>query len=137
MIEDPAFPIKEALLAAYKDQIETHGGSHGVRDEGGLDAALARAEQIRAYAETPPDLFQLAAAICYGITRIRHPFVDGNKRMGFIALHMTLWINGFYLDATEADAAKIMIGVSEGSVSENDLVKWVSDHSFERDQEEG
>lgn len=129
MTRAPVYPPAQALVEAHRRLLEAYGGSPGLRDPDALAAAIARAEQIRAYAEQPPDVFRLAAATAYGIARIRHPFVDGNKRVAFVALFITLDLNGFYLDAPETEAAEMLERVSAGTAGEEDLVAWVVRHS--------
>ena len=77
-------PIK-AIIDLHAEALEEHGGAPGLRDKGALEAALARPRQILAYSEESVTVFDLAAALCVGICR-NHPFVDGNKRAGFLAL---------------------------------------------------
>jgi death on curing protein len=74
--------LLEVIKAAHQAQLEEHGGSPGIRDEGALLSALARPENLFAYGE--PTMFELATAYASGIIR-NHPFVDGNKRTGFLA----------------------------------------------------
>lgn len=124
------YPPLEAILEAHDRLLERYGGSAGVRDPGGLEAALARAEQLRAYAEVEPDLFELAAAVGYAIVRIRHPFVDGNKRTGFYAAVATLWMNGWRLDVAEIAAAEMFERLAAGEVEEAALAAWLKAHSY-------
>ena len=70
---------KHETLTIHSQQLTEHGGSTGVRDEGLLESALARAQNLLAYSEEAPSLPRLAAAYGFGIAR-NHPFVDGNKR---------------------------------------------------------
>jgi death-on-curing protein len=130
---EPLYPPLEALLEAHERLIELYGGATGVRDPAGLEAALARAEQLRAYAEEEPSIFALAAAIGYAIARIRHPFVDGNKRVAFYATVATLWMNGWLLDAAERDAAEVFEKVAAGSMEEAELIDWLEQRSLRRD----
>jgi death-on-curing protein len=130
---EPLYPPLEALLEAHERLIKLYGGATGVRDPAGLEAALARAEQLRAYAEEEPSIFALAAAIGYAIARIRHPFVDGNKRVAFYATVATLWMNGWLLDAAEREAAEIFEKIAAGSIEESELTGWLERRSMRRD----
>jgi death-on-curing protein len=109
--------------------LETYGGVSGVRNPGGVEAALARAEQLLAYADEQPSLFVLAAAIGYAIVRIHHPFVDGNKRTGFYATVATLWMNGWRLDVSETTAAEVFERLAAGEVEEAALAAWLELHA--------
>ena len=70
----------------------------------------------------------------FSIAKIRHPFVDGNKRSGFDAILIVLGLNKNYLDVAEREAERMMDGVSSGRVSEEELVAWVTKNSFEFDE---
>jgi prophage maintenance system killer protein len=104
------YPPIEALLEAHQRLIERYGGAAGVRNPGGVEAALARAQQIEAYAEGEITVFVLAAAIGFGFARIHHPFVDGNKRVAFYACFATLWMNGWRLDVGDGGACGARAG---------------------------
>lgn len=123
------YPPLAAVLEAHDRLLEAYGGSSGVRNPGGVEAALARAEQLRAYADEEPSLFALAAAIGYAIVRIHHPFVDGNKRTGFYATVATLWMNGWRLDAAETEAAEMFERLAAGEVEEAALAAWLEQRS--------
>jgi death-on-curing protein len=129
-VKEPVFPPIEALLDLHADLIAEHGGAPGLRDRGALEMSLARPKQITAYGEGPVTVFDLAAALCTSILR-NHPFVDGNKRAGFVALGITLGMNGLFLDVSEREAAEMIESVAAGQRSEEDLRQWVADNSYE------
>ena len=128
-----AYPPIEAILQAHERLIERHGGAVGVRNPGGIESALARAQQIAAYAEGDQTIFTLAAAIGFGFARIHHPFVDGNKRVAFYATFATLWMNGWYLDVAEREAAEKMERVAAGTIDEVAFATWLQAGSVQRD----
>ena len=105
--ERDARTLHERLLAA-------HGGAEGVRDAGLLDSALARPRQRDAYGDEP-DACDLAAAYTAGIVR-NHPFVDGNKRVGFVLGVLFLEINGSRFTATEEAATQAVLDLAAGSM---------------------
>ncbi len=78
----PVWVLRETVLALHEQLLAAFGGSSGIRDEGLLDSALARPENRHAY--DAPAVFELAAAYAFGLVK-NHPFVDGNKRIGFAA----------------------------------------------------
>jgi death-on-curing protein len=127
------YPPIEALLEAHQRLIERYGGAAGVRNPGGVEAALARAQQIEAYAEGEITVFVLAAAIVFGFARIHHPFVDGNKRVAFYACFATLWMNGWRLDVAESEAAEMVERVAQGQVAEDAFARWLQDNSLRRE----
>ena len=81
--------------------LAVHGGAPGMRDEALLQSALGRPQQLYAYT-TAPDITDMAAAYTAGIVR-NHPFVDGNKRIGFVVGILFLELNGYRFSATEGD----------------------------------
>lgn len=114
---------KAVILAVHDEQLAEHGGLRGIRDEGLLDSALARPQQLANYSTTP-DFADLAAAYGYGIAR-NHPFIDGNKRTAFVAALLFLMLNGYRLQATDADKVMIMLKVAAGEISEEAFVDWI------------
>jgi death-on-curing protein len=125
------YPPLAAILEAHARLLERYGGAGGVRDPGGVEAALARGEQRRAYADEEPSVFALAAAIAYAYARIHHPFVDGNKRIAFYAAFATLRMNGWVLDAAEREAAKLFDQVAAGDCDEATLAAWLEQNSVQ------
>ena len=117
---------KQALLILHDESLATHGGGSGMRDEGLLDSALARPLNLVAYADAanPPDIARLAAAYCVGLAK-NHAFVDGNKRAAFLATGLFLYLNGYRLTATQADATLTVLGVAASEVSEADFAQWL------------
>jgi death on curing protein len=122
-------PPLQALLDLHRQSIDRFGGSHGVRDLGGVEAALAPAEQLIAYGGDDVSLFAIAAAIGHSLCKNRHPFVDGNKRAAWFAMFAVLRLNGYYLDAREVDATAMVLGIADGSRSEADLVEFLRTNS--------
>lgn len=108
--------------AIQVDQVREHGGLAGLRDEGLLEAALARPRHQWSY-KRRPDLAGLAAAYAYGLIR-NHPFHDGNKRVGFVTAVVFLGLNGKELVADEPDVVTSILGVAAGRVSEAALARW-------------
>ena len=112
---------KRAVLAIHAEQLAEHGGAPGVRDEGLLDSALARPRQRAAYAK--PDGAELAASYGYGIVS-NHPFVDGNKRTGFVTGATFLLLNGRAFEASERDVATTFEQLAAGELTEQRLADW-------------
>lgn len=114
-------------LAIHDRQLAEHGGGTGVRDEGLLDSALARPQQLFAYGDPPPDLAALAASLAHGLAR-NHPFVDGNKRTAAVACEVFIVLNSGRLQTTDPELYPQYIGLSEGSISEADFATWLRAH---------
>jgi death-on-curing protein len=113
---------RQMLDAIHQAQLREHGGMPGIRDDGLLESALARAPHKFAYAKTP-DWATMAAAYAFGLAK-NHGFVDGNKRVAFVTAYVFLGLNGYDLEATEPDVAATMDGVAAGRVSGVALAKW-------------
>jgi len=117
--------VEKALVLAIHDrQLAEHGGSGGVRDEGLLESALARPQQVYAYEDPPPDLADLAAALGYGLAR-NHPFVDGNKRTAHVAYRTFLALNDADLVASDEEKYLTMLALAEGKLSESEFASWL------------
>jgi len=99
-----------------------HGGSAGVRDETLLESALARPKNLLAYGK--PSMFALAAAYACGIIK-NHPFIDGNKRTGFMAAFLFLGLNKIDLSANEADVVVRTLAVAANEMSEEAYASWL------------
>jgi death on curing protein len=101
-------------IALHDRLLALHGGSTGLRDELLLESGLAGPRQALAYA-VEPDLFELAAAYTAGIVG-NHPFVDGNKRTGFVVGILFLELNGLRFTAPEEDAARAVLNLAAGTL---------------------
>ena len=117
-------PPYEAIIDAYRREMAATGGSEGLRDEGGLRSALARAENLIAHAEATPAIEDIAATVAFGIAR-NHPFVDGNKRMALISAFVILRMNGLFLDAPEGEAVTAILRIADGTNDEKDFAVWL------------
>lgn len=127
---DPILPPIEAIIDLHGELLAEHGGAGGLRARDALEASLARASQIMAYADGGATLFELAAAVCVSLCR-NHPFVDGNKRTAFATLGVILGLNGCELDVTERDAAEKILAVAAGTLAETEFAAWVGKNSYE------
>jgi death-on-curing protein len=118
---------EDVVLAVHLRQLAEHGGGEGIRDEGLLQSALARPQNLLAYGDPPPDLACLAAAYAYGIAR-NHPFIDGNKRMALIVARLFLLLNDIDLVATQEEKYSTFLALAAGQLSEEDIANWVRAH---------
>lgn len=121
-MKEPVWITEEAVRAIQLRLLAQFGGLPGVRDQGLLESALNRPRQLHAYGE--PDLFDLASSYAYGIVK-NHPFLDGNKRAGFMAAYTFLGANGVDFDAPETEVVLQTLGLAAGEVSEADYAKWL------------
>jgi death-on-curing protein len=108
----PVWIERREVLALHDRLLALHGGARGVRDEGLLASALARIQQQFTYVEAA-DIIDMASAYTAGIIR-NYPFVDGNKRTGFVVGILFLELNGYRFTASQEDAAQAVIGLAAG-----------------------
>lgn len=114
---------REALIL-HDRLLVLHGGAAGVRDEGLLKSALARPQQHAAYADTL-DAVQLAAVYTAGVVK-NHPFIDGNKRTGFVLGVLFLELNGYRFTATQEDAANAVLALAAGQIDEQGYATFLA-----------
>jgi len=124
---EPTWLHRIVVDAIHDDQLREHGGLPGIRDENVLESALARAQQKWHYADRT-DVPTLAAAYAFGLVK-NHPYRDGNKRIGFLAMVTFLGMNGYDLTATDADVVDEILALADGSVSEDALAEWIRQHT--------
>jgi death-on-curing protein len=127
---EPHWLSRIVVDAIHNDQVREHGGLPGIRDENVLESALARPRQKWHYADRT-DLSMLAAAYAFGFVK-NHPYRDGNKRIGFLAMVTFLGMNGHDLEATDAEVVGEVLALADGSVSEEVLADWIRQHSTKR-----
>jgi death-on-curing protein len=122
---EPYWLSRTVVDAIQADQLRQHGGLAGARDENALESALARAKQKWSYGNER-DLAILAAAYGFGLVQ-NHPYRDGNKRIGFLALATFLGVNGRELNASDADVVTTMLALADGKLTERELADWIRD----------
>ena len=123
-MKEPVWLIKSAVLAVHDLMIARFGGTAGIRDVGLFESALARPVSIYQY-DHNAQIPQLAAAYAGGIIQ-NHPFVDGNKRTGFMAAYIFLDINGSTLVADEVSATAMTLSLAASEIDENDYGIWLA-----------
>jgi death on curing protein len=123
-MEEPVWLNRVVVEAIHLDQIREHGGQSGLRDEGLLESALARPRNVWSYS---PDatLSRLAGEYGFGLAR-NHPFMDGNKRTAFVAMNVFLILNGFEIEAPEAEVVEVMLRVADGTLDLAGLEQWIA-----------
>jgi death-on-curing protein len=124
-VKEPIWIDKRDAHAIHGQLLTQFGGAAGVRDEGLLESALARPRQQFAYASR--GIIEIAVAYTAGIVQ-NHPFVDGNKRTGFVVGVLFLEMNGFEFTASEAEAAQAVLELAAGSIDETGFAAFLRDH---------
>ena len=115
-MNEPIWIDERDALALHDRLLALDGGAEGLRDQGLLESALARPQQHFAYAESP-NMFEMAAAYTGGSVR-NHPFVDGNKRTGFVVGILFLELNGYRFAASEEEATRVVMELASGNLDE-------------------
>lgn len=120
---EPRWLSRLAIDEAHARQVREHGGSHGLRDGDALEAGLARPRQ-RWHYDPDATLEELGAAYAFGLVQ-GHPYVDGNKRVGLVAMVAFLDVNGRELLATDAEAVECILRLASGRMTEAELATWI------------
>jgi death-on-curing protein len=128
-VKEPEWLNREDCLAIHEMMLAQHGGLAGVRDEGLLESALARPKNLLAYGA--PTLAKLAASYAAGII-LNHPFLDGNKRTGFMLAATFLELNGMSFNASEESVVKNTLALAGGKLTQARYAKWLNRASGKR-----
>ena len=127
---EPIWIALRDTLAIHGRLLALHGGASGVRDQGLLESALARPLQHRSYGPNA-SIVKLAALYTAGIVR-NHPFMDGNKRTGFVIGIVFLELKGYDFKASEEDAARSVFALASGTLDEKGYAAWLGEGSTPR-----
>ncbi|MDQ8181456.1 type II toxin-antitoxin system death-on-curing family toxin [Pelagicoccus sp. SDUM812005] len=125
-MKEPVWLLQRTVLSFHDRLLAEFGGASGIRDTGMLESALNRPKDRFAY-ETAT-LEQLAASYAYGLVK-NHPFVDGNKRIGFGCAALFLQVNGRPFAATEAEAVIRTLALAAGELDEAGYAAWLKENS--------
>jgi death-on-curing protein len=122
---EPLWITYEQAIAIHSRQLRRFGGAPGLRDEGMLRSGLER--PINKWRYEQSDLAELAAANAFGLAK-NHAFIDGNKRIAFMAMRVFLLKNGVAFSPDPAHATAIILSLAAGEVSEESLTRWIRDN---------
>lgn len=125
MTTEPKWLGVDAVLVMHEESHAEHGGASGIRDLGLLESALARPRNAWSYGEG--DLIALGALYASGVMR-NHPFVDGNKRTGFLAAYSFLYVNGIEIVAEEAEVVVQCLALAASEIDEAEFVAWLREN---------
>ena len=128
-MREPEWVLRDTVLLLHEQSLAEHGGSPGIRDPGLLESALGKPQNLFGYGN--PAIFDLAASYAFGLVK-NHPFLDGNKRTGFVVSVLFLELNGYHLTATEADAAIRTLALAAGEMTEAAYAAWLETNSEKR-----
>ena len=124
----PQFLTIDDVLESHAEQIETYGGSGGIRDIGLLQSALAQPGATFGGQFLHRDLFEMAAAYLFHLVQ-NHPFVDGNKRVGLEAALLFLEINGQSIETTDDALIDLVLRTAQGQTTKQQLADFFRDHA--------
>jgi death-on-curing protein len=122
---EPEWVSKAVVLALHEEQLAEHGGSPGLRDEGLLESALGKPQNLLSYGQ--PDLADLAAAYAVELAK-NHAFVDGNKRVSNVVTLTFLLLNGSDLKAEDTEQVRVWLAIADGTMSEEHAANWIRKH---------
>jgi death-on-curing protein len=125
-MKEPVWLNRTDCLAIHDMMLAQHGGLAGVRDEGLLESALAKPQNLLAYGS--PTLADLAASYAAGLVH-NHPFLDGNKRTGFLMAATFLELNGMIFTATEESVVETTLMLAAGDMNEAGYAAWLKRNS--------
>nr|WP_282440311.1 type II toxin-antitoxin system death-on-curing family toxin [Brasilonema sp. UFV-L1] len=121
--------MEEAMIRAmHADQLDQHGGLSGSKDNL-IGATLARPKNLFAYGQPTPTIFELAAAYCYGFAK-NHAFVDGNKRVAFVAMAIFMELNGYSFDAPEVEVVMMIERLASNEETQESIAGWIQENSM-------
>ena len=122
------FIPKQVILYFHEQLIELYSGTPGIRDEQLLDSALEQPKSSFEGSFLHESIFEMAAAYGFHICK-NHPFVDGNKRISLVAMDTFLQENGHEITASEKETYKIIIALSSGEISKQELTEWLKENT--------
>jgi death-on-curing protein len=126
-VKEPRWIDEADVLAIHERLLSLYGGAAGLRDEALLKSALARARQHDTYVDRAT-IIDMASIYTSGIVR-NHPFVDGNKRTGFVIGVLFLEMNGHRFTASEEDATQAVLALAAGTLDEAGFTAWMRANS--------
>jgi len=121
-MNEPVWILDEVVHAIHAEQLAEHGGLEGIRDVGLLQSALDAPKNVYHYEKA--NLFKLAAVYGYRISN-NQPFIDGNKRTGYVVSRLFLMMNGYDIKATEVERVQLFLDISDNAKTEDELAQWI------------
>lgn len=118
----------DTVLAIHDDMVDKYGGSHGIRDLGVIQSAIARPQSSFGGDDLYPNVFDKAAALFHSLM-FNHAFIDGNKRTTIVSAARFLSLNGFELDVSREDFVAFPLLVENKHLSIEKISKWIKNHS--------
>jgi len=118
---------KEQIISMHHLLIIQSGGLDGIRDEGLLESAMNTPFQTFGDEELYPTIQKKAAVLCYGLVN-NHAFIDGNKRIGILAMLVFLEINGIDINSKDKELVNLGLSIASNTVGVEDIIRWIINH---------
>lgn len=115
----------EEVVRLHARVVAQSGGAPGIRDQGGLESAIAQPRMSFGGQDHYPQLTDKVAALCFSLV-LNHPFVDGNKRIGHAAMETMLVLNGYELAAPVDEAESVILRLAAGALKREEFTSWVT-----------
>jgi death-on-curing protein len=129
-VKDTTYITLDTVLAIHDDMVNRYGGSHGIRDLGLIQSAIARPQSSFGGDDLYPNVFDKAAALFHSLM-FNHAFIDGNKRTTIVSTARFLFLNEFELDVSQEDFVTFPLLVENKHLSIEKISKWIENHSKE------
>ena len=123
-MSEPKWIRLDVVLAIHAEQLAEHGGLEGVRDQGGLESAVASPRNLFAYGSPTPDVASLAVQYAFAIT-CSQVFLDGNKRTAWVTCRTFLLLNGHDLQASQEERYTMMMQLTNRQIDAATLAEWI------------
>lgn len=120
-MNEPEWILNQVVYAIHAEQLAEHGSREGVKDAVLLQSALDAPKNVFHYEKV--SLFKLAAVYGFRISN-NQPFLDGNKRTGYVVAKLFLMLNEYDIKAPEAERVQMFLDISRNVKSEDELAKW-------------
>jgi len=121
------FLTVDQVLELHRDVVRRSGGTQGIHSKSAVESALAQPRMTFEGRDLYPTIEKKAAALCFSLVK-NHPFLDGNKRVGYAAMETFLLMNSCELDASVDDAERAMLGLACGDLTREQLTDWIENH---------
>jgi len=121
----------EFVINIHEILIEKFGGIHGIRDKKALESAISRPFMTFDQQDLYPSPIEKAAALLESVIS-NHPFIDGNKRIGYVLMRYFLLENNLDVKATQTEKYEFVIRIAQGQLSFEQIHKWLSERVIKK-----